>query len=195
MTCSNSQLQLASGNEQRESSDAGSGHIRATEGPFPFSLGRDARAIKDSCQLARLASRRIQLLSRGSGGVPSPEHKGSLGPSGGAKGQGSASMPAGEDEHRSQRRSWTRDSASHSQRTSGADPCIAPAGCFSVAGVGSQSLYLYLVRSFRRRRNKIELNETDRKDESFTRSLPRLCNYHLSVARRSDQLSTEGSGV
>jgi hypothetical protein len=118
---------------------------RATqrERSFPSSPGRDAGAVKDSCQLARLVSRGIQLLSRGPGGVSDSEHERSLGPPWRAKRQGSASMPAGEDGHRSQRRS-RRDSASHSQRMSGADPCIAP-------GTGVSERVEHHRRSGRRR--------------------------------------------
>jgi hypothetical protein len=91
------------------------------ERSFP-SPESDAGAVKDS----RLPAGRGMRLSRGPGGVPTLEHEGSLGLPWRLKKQGSASMPAGEDEHRSQRRSWTRDGADDSQRMSGADPCIAP---------------------------------------------------------------------
>jgi hypothetical protein len=95
----------------------------------PLSSARDAGAVRDSCQLARLASRGIQLLSRESGGVPNPEYKGSPEPPWRAKRQGSASLLAGEDGHRSQR--CPSITYSDSQRISGADPCKAPVRRFS----------------------------------------------------------------
>jgi hypothetical protein len=121
-------------------------------------------------------SRPLACRSLGASGTPNPDRKGNLGPPWCVNRQGLASARTGGDEH---------------QGISGAGPCIPLGHLFSIADVRSRSLYR--VRSFCPKQKKIAL--TEHKNQNAIRSLPRLCNHHLSIAQSSDRPNADGPGV